>query len=128
MGNDYRVESEKYFVRNANESDFEDMKALLKENEHLGMLWSADILPDDKLDDLVRRLYINLENSYVVINKNSNEFLGHMSILVSDREGELSVRLREKVDMFEVLVLFGEVLKDVGPRANKNLTIQYSFE
>lgn len=128
MGKDYRVESEKYFIRTVTESDFEDMKALLKENEYLGMLWSAELLPDDKLDDLVKRLYINMENNYVVIEKSSNKFLGHMSILVSEQEGELSVRMRENVDMFEVLGLFGKVIKEVGPAEQKNFTIQYCFE
>lgn len=128
MGKDYGVESEKYFIRTVTESDFEDMKALLKENEYLGMLWSAELLPDDKLDDLVKRLYINMENNYVVIEKSSNKFLGHMSILVSEQEGELSVRMRENVDMFEVLGLFGKVIKEVGPAEQKNLTIQYCFE
>ncbi len=128
MGKDYRVESEKYYIRTVTESDFEDMKALLKENEYLGMLWSAELLPDDKLDDLVKRLYINMENNYVVIEKSGNKFLGHMSILVSEQEGELSVRMRENVDMFEVLGLFGKVIKEVGPAEQKNLTIQYCFE
>ena len=128
MGKDYRVESEKYYIRTVTESDFEDMKALLKENEYLGMLWSAELLPDDKLDDLVKRLYINMENNYVVIEKSGNKFLGHMSILVSEQEGELSVRMRENVDIFEVLGLFGKVIKEVGPAEQKNLTIQYCFE
>ena len=128
MRNDYSVESEKYLIRNITESDFDDMKSLLKENEYLGMLWSAELLPDDRLDDLVRRLYINMDNSYAVVEKYSNKFCGHMSILVSDREGELSVRMRENVDMFEVLGLFGKVLKDVGPTEQKNLTVQYCFE
>lgn len=128
MGKDYRVESEKYYIRTVTESDFEDMKALLKENEYLGMLWSAELLLNDKLDDLVKRLYINMENNYVVIEKSGNKFLGHMSILVSEQEGELSVRMRENVDMFEVLGLFGKVIKEVGPEEQKNLTIQYCFE
>lgn len=128
MDKDYRVESEKYFIRTITESDFEDMKALLKENEYLGTLWSVELLPDDKLDDLVKRLYINMENNYVVIEKSSNKFLGNMSILVNEQEGELSVRMRENVDMFEVLGLFGKVIKEVGTTEQKNLTIQYCFE
>lgn len=124
----YMVETEKYIVRNLCENDFEDVKALLKENEYLGMLWSTEMLPEDRLDELVRRLYINRDNGYSVVNKKTGEFLGHMSITKNEREGELSVRMKQSVDMYEVVELFGKILKLIGPAEQKNLTIQYCFE
>ena len=124
----HSVESEKYVVRRINENDFEDVKALLKENEYLGRLWSVPLLSEGHLDDLIRNLYIKPENGYAVIDKRTEKFNGYMSIMQDDYEGELSVRMRENVDMYEVLELFGKVLKGIGPAGQKNLTIQYSFE
>lgn len=122
------VESEKYIIRPVEEKDFEDIKVLLKENEYLGMLWSVPLLSEDRLDDLVRSLYIVMDRNYCVVDKTTNEFCGHMSILHEGREGEFSVRMRKHVDMYEVVELFGKVLKQIGPVEEKNLTMQYSFE
>lgn len=122
------IETEKYIVRPTSEKDFEDLKILLMENKYLSMLWSVSVLPEERLDELVRNLYIKLDNNYSVIDKQTDSFCGHMSIMQDEREGELSVRMREDVDMCEVLELFGKVLKNIDPAEQKNLTIQYCFE
>lgn len=122
------IKTEKYVIRNMSEKDFEDVKELLKENEYLGRLWSAELLPDDRLDELIRGLYINRDSSYGIIEKQTGIFCGYMSINVNEHEGELSVRMRDNVDMSEVMELFGEVLKSIAPADQKNLTIQYCFE
>lgn len=122
------IKAEKYVIRNMSEKDFEDVKELLKENEYLGRLWSAELLPDDRLDELIRGLYINRDSSYGIIEKQTGSFYGYMSINANEHEGELSVRMRDNVDMSEVMELFGEVLKSIAPADQKNLTIQYCFE
>lgn len=122
------IQTEKYIIRNVSENDFEDVKALLKENEYLGRLWSAELLPDDRLDELIRNLYINRDSSYGIIECQTGIFCGYMSINANEQEGELSVRMRENVDMSEVMGLFGEVMKSIAPAEKKNLTIQYCFE
>jgi hypothetical protein len=117
----------KYYMRKVNESDLEDIKAILKENEYLSMLWSAELLPNDKLDELVRRVYINGEDNYILVGKD-DKIAGCFNILHSDKEGELSVRTKENMDIPDIMELFGETLNEIAPTEHKNLTIQYCFD
>jgi len=48
--------------------------------------------------------------------------------MMKNKEGEISVRMRNGVDMYEVLEILGKVLKQIGPAEQKNFSMQYCFE
>lgn len=120
------VESEKYLVREMNENDFDDTKILLQENEYLNMIWGIPYRSQDRLDEFIKHIF--MMNAYCVIEKDSGAFCGYMSIMTKNKEGEISVRMRNGVDMYEVLGILGKVLKQVGPVEQKNFSMQYCFE
>ena len=129
-----QIETANYRLRDVRESDFEHIKAMLIENEYLGVLWNIPSLQDGKADEIVRDIYINPGSeypgkSYCVEDKATGEFKGYLSMSIDDdREGELSVRLREGVEMQEVMGLFGELLTEVVGEQRKNFTMQFSME
>lgn len=43
-------------------------------------------------------------------------------------EGELSIRLLDNADMYEVMKILGDVFKELGYKEAKNITIQYEFD
>ena len=122
------IETEKYIIRQINENDMEDLKALLKENKYLAMLWTAPRMTEEDIEYIIKSVYITGKDNYCIIDKQSGKFCGYMSAMSGETDGELSVRLRDDTDMGDVIHLFGMVLKDVGPLHQKNLTIQYNFE
>ena len=124
----YHIETEKYIIRRICEGDIEEVKVLLMENKYLSILWSSSLLSEERLEELIRNMYLNNETSYCVVNRKTGQFCGYMEIRPEDEEGELSIRLKEDADMYEIIELFGKVLKDIGSENKKNLTIQYSFE
>ena len=123
----YIAETNKYCVRPIEEKDFEDVRNLLKTNEYLGLLWSTDVMPEDKLDEFVRRIYMR-QGTYCVMDKETNAFCGYISLLTNEFDGELSVRMMGDMDVSEIMGMFGKVLENHVPAKHKNLTIQYSFE
>lgn len=124
----YHIETEKYIIRRICEGDIEEVKVLLMENKYLRILWSSSLLSDERLEELIRNLYLNNETSYCVVNRKTDQFYGYMEIRPENKEGEFSIRLKEDADMYEIIELFGKVLKGIGNENQKNLTIQYSFD
>lgn len=122
------IETKKYYVRKTTEQDFEEIKLLLKENEYLSLLWSVPVLDEERINDLVESLYIKSPYNYGIIDKETERLCGHLSFIQDDREGELSVRMKESVDMCEIMAIFGEILNRIKISGQKNLTIQYSFD
>ena len=74
----YHIETEKYTIRRICESDCEDVKRLLMENKYLSILWSSSLLSEERLEELIRNLYLNNETSYCVVNRKSGQFCGYM--------------------------------------------------
>ncbi len=122
------IETEKYIIRQINEGDMEDLKALLKENKYLAKLWIAPMMTEEHIEDIIKSVYIMGKDNYCIIDKQSGKFCGYMSAMSGETDGELSIRLCDDIDMSDVIQVFGMVLKDVGPVHQKNLTIQYNFE
>lgn len=122
------IETEKYCVRKTTEQDLEELIDLLKENAYLSLLWSVSLLDEERLNDLVKSLYINQPFNYGIIDKETHRLCGHLSFIKDDREGEFSVRMKESADMCEVMTIFGRILNDIKVNGQKNLTIQYSFD
>lgn len=122
------VETGKYCVRKTTEQDFEELKDLLKENAYLSLLWRVPFLDEERLNDLVESLYIKSPYNYGIIDKKTNRLCGHLSFIQDDREGELSVRMRESVDICEIMAVFGKVLDNIKLSGQKNITIQYTYE
>ena len=122
------IETKKYYVRKTTEQDFEEIKLLLKENEYLSLLWSVPVLDEERINDLVESLYIKSPYNYGIIDKQTQRLCGHLSFIQDEREGELSVRMKESADMCEVMAIFGEILNGIKISGQKNLTIQYSFD
>lgn len=122
------IKTKKYYVRKTTEQDFEEIKLLLKENEYLSLLWSVPVLDEERINDLVESLYIKSPYNYGIIDKETERLCGHLSFIQDDREGELSIRMKESVDMCEIMAIFGEILNRIKISGQKNLTIQYSFD
>lgn len=122
------IKTKKYYVRKTTEQDFEEIKLLLKENEYLSLLWSVPVLDEERINDLVESLYIKSPYNYGIIEKETERLCGHLSFIQDAREGELSVRMKESVDMCEIMAIFGEILNRIKISGQKNLTIQYSFD
>ncbi|MEE1526814.1 MAG: hypothetical protein U0K31_04240 [Blautia sp.] len=122
------IETKKYYVRKTTEQDFEEIKLLLKENEYLSLLWSVPVLDEGRINDLVESLYIKSPHNYGIIDKETERLCGHLSFIQDDREGELSVRMKESADMCAVMEIFGKILNEIRTNGQKNLTIQYSFD
>lgn len=122
------IKTKKYYVRKTTEQDFEEIKLLLKENEYLSLLWSVPVLDEKRINDLVESLYIKSPYNYGIIDKETERLCGNLSFIQDDREGELSVRMKESADMCEVMAICGEILNGIKTSGQKNLTIQYSFD
>ena len=120
------VESEKYIIREMNEKDFDDVKVLLQENEYLNMIWGIPYRSQERLDEFIKCIF--MVNAYCVMEKKSGVFCGYMSIMTENKGGEISVRMRNNVNLYEVLEILGWVLKQIGPTEQKNFSMQYCFE
>lgn len=121
------AETNKYLVRHTKESDFDKIKELVKGNEYLSLLWSADFRTEERLDQLIKDIYMR-QGSYCVVDKQSGNFCGNISFLNDDNEGELSVRMMDEMDLKEIMNLFADVLEKNSREGHKNFTIQYTFE
>lgn len=122
------AESANYKIRPLVDSDFEEVKAIIKSSKYMGRLWDVEFLSENNLDDIVRDVFIS-EGCYAVLDKKTESFCGYLSSSYEDGEGELAVRMKEDVGIDEVMELFGKILKENAPTVgNTNLTIQYSYE
>jgi hypothetical protein len=83
------------------------------------------------MDSVIQRVYVDLDSSYCIVSKETGSFCGYMEISLEDsmdEEGELSIRLIDEADMYEIMQILGDVFKRIGHEEAKSLTIQYSFD
>lgn len=126
----YHIENEKYLIRPIEESDFEQVKTLIKSNKFMSTLFSMEGM-GDVAESVLQSMYVDSDSSYCIILKETGAFLGHAEISPEqsgDDEGELAVRLIDEADVEEIMKIFGDIFKEIGHKAAKNIRIQYSFE
>ena len=121
------AETNKQLIRETEENDYEKVKELVMGNEYLALLWGAEYRTEERLEQLIKDIYMR-PGSYCVIDKQNGNFCGSISYMIDDNEGELSVRMMEEMDVKEIMNLFAELLGKNSKERHKNFTIQYTFE
>ena len=84
----------------------------------------------DIADSVIESVFMDSDSTYCIFLKESDEFCGYMEINPEkdSDEGELSIRLLDNADMYEVMKILGDVFKELGYKEAKNITIQYEFD
>ena len=116
----YHIETEKYIIRRICESDCIDVKFLLLENKYLSMIWHSGLFSEEYLEQLIRRLYLNNETTYSVIERQTNQFCGYVEIQPEREDGVLTIRLKEDADLYEIIELFWKNIKFIRSK-NKRI-------
>lgn len=126
----YVIENEKYLIRPIEAGDKEQVKALILENKYMKRLWNLENM-QDIAESVIQSVYIESDSGHSIISKATGEFCGYMEISPEkevDEEGELSLRLTDAADMYEIMKILGDVFKKIGHGTEKNITIQYTFD
>ena len=126
----YLIENEKYIIRPIEDGDKEQVKNLIRENRFMKKLWERESM-GDLVDSVIQSVYVESDSSYCIVSKDTGAFCGYMEISPEkseDDEGELSIRLLDNVNMYEIMKILGDVFKEIGHEDTKSLTIQYMFD
>lgn len=126
----YYIENEKYLIRPIEESDFEQVRTLIKSNKFMSKLFGMEGM-GDVAESVLQSVYMDSDSSYCIISKDSGAFLGHAEISPEHdnaNEGELAVSLCDEADIEELMKILGDIFKEIGRKTTKNITVQYSFD
>lgn len=126
----YFIENEKYIIRPIETEDKEQVANLIRENKYMNRLWHLENM-GDVFDSVIQSVYMESDSSYCIVSKETGDFCGYMEISPgkeTNEEGELAIRLTDKVDMCEFMNILGDVFKEIGHGSEKNITLQYTFD